>query len=34
VTFAFGGTLVNVLVIYVLLPILDRVKRGGKVLNL
>ena len=34
VTFAIGGTLTNVLVIYVLLPMLDRVKRGGKALNL
>jgi hypothetical protein len=34
VTFALGGTLVNVLMIYVLLPLLDRVKRGGKALNL
>jgi hypothetical protein len=34
VTFALGGTLVNVLAIYVLLPMLDRVKRGGRALNL
>lgn len=34
VTFAIGGTLTNVLIIYVLLPLLDRVKRGGKALNL
>lgn len=34
VTFALGGTLVNVLVIYFLLPMLDRAKRGGKALNL
>jgi hypothetical protein len=34
VTFAIGGTLTNVLVIYLLLPILNRVKRGGKALNL
>jgi len=34
VTFALGGTLTNLLVIYVLLPMLDRVKRGGKALNL
>jgi hypothetical protein len=34
VTFALGGTLVNVLVIYFLLPILDRAKRSGKALNL
>jgi hypothetical protein len=34
VTFALGGTLVNVLVIYVLLPMLDRARRGGAVLNL
>jgi hypothetical protein len=34
VTFALGGTLTNLLVIYVLLPILNGAKRGGKVLNL
>ena len=34
VTFALGGTLVNVLMIYFLLPTLDRAKRGGKALNL
>jgi len=34
VAFGAGGTFVNVLVIYVLLPMLDRAKRGGKVLNL
>jgi hypothetical protein len=34
VTFALGGTLTNLLVIYILIPILDRVKRGGKTLNL
>lgn len=34
VTFALGGTLTNVLVIYILLPMLDRAKRGGKALNL
>lgn len=34
VTFALGGTLTNALVIYVLLPMLDRAKRGGKALNL
>ena len=34
VTFAIGGTLTNVLVIYFLLPLLDRIKRGGKMLNL
>jgi len=34
VTFALGGTLTNVLVIYVLLPLLDKAKRGGKALNL
>jgi hypothetical protein len=34
VTFALGGTLVNVLVIYFLLPMLDRAKRGSKALNL
>jgi len=34
VTFALGGTLTNLLVIYVLLPMLNRVKRGGTALNL
>jgi hypothetical protein len=34
VTFALGGTLVNVLMIYLLLPMWDRAKRGGKALNL
>jgi hypothetical protein len=34
VTFALGGTLTNVLVIYVLLPMLDRAKRSAKALNL
>jgi hypothetical protein len=34
VTFALGGTLVNTLVIYFLLPIRERVKRGGALLNL
>jgi hypothetical protein len=34
VTFALGGTLVNSLVIYVLLPLRDRAKRGGALLNL
>jgi hypothetical protein len=34
VTFALGGTLVNALVIYLLLPMLDRAKRGGKAINL
>jgi len=34
VTFALGGTLVNVLMIYVLLPMLDKAKRGGTILNL
>ncbi len=34
VSFALGGTLVNVLVIYFLLPMLDRAKRGGTALNL
>jgi len=34
VTFALGGTLVNVLVIYFLLPMLERAKRGGTALNL
>src|ERR1700756_5731049 len=34
VTFALGGTLVNVLMIYFLLPMLERAKRGGKALNL
>ena len=34
VTFALGGTLVNVLVICLLLPIWDRAKRGRTALNL
>ena len=34
VTFALGGTLVNMLVIYLLLPMLERTKRGGTALNL
>jgi len=34
VTFALGGTLVNVLVICFLLPMLDKAKRGSKALNL
>ena len=34
VTFAIGGTLVNALVIYLLLPMLDRAKRNGKALKL
>jgi hypothetical protein len=34
VTFALGGTITNVLVIYVLLPMLERAKRGGRALNL
>ena len=33
VTFALGGTLVNVLVIYLLLPMLEKAKRGGTALN-
>ena len=34
VTFALGGTLVNAIVIYLLLPMRDRARRGGKLLNL
>jgi hypothetical protein len=34
VTFALGGTLVNVLMIYLLLPVWDRAKRNRKVLDL
>jgi hypothetical protein len=34
VTFAAGGTLVNALMIYVLLPLLNRAKRGNKTLDL
>jgi hypothetical protein len=34
VTFALGGTLVNTLVIYLLLPMRERAKRGGELLNL
>ena len=34
VTFALGGTLVNALMIYLLLPMRDRAKRGSELLNL
>jgi hypothetical protein len=34
VTFALGGTLVNVLMIYVLLPLHEKAKRSRKVLDL
>ena len=34
VTFALGGTLVNVLMIYVLLPMREKAKRGAALLNL
>ena len=34
VTFALGGTLVNVLIIFLLLPIWDAAKRRGTVFNL
>ena len=34
VTFALGGTLVNALMIYLLLPMRDRAKRGSKLVNL
>ncbi len=34
VTFALGGTLVNAIVIYLLLPMRDRARRGGELLNL
>jgi len=34
VTFALGGTLTNLLVIYILIPMLDKAKRGGKALSL
>ena len=34
VTFALGGTLVNAVVIYFLLPMRERAKGGGRVLNL
>jgi hypothetical protein len=34
VTFALGGTITNVLVIYLLVPMLDRAKRSGTALNL
>ncbi len=34
VTFALGGTLVNVLMIYLLLPMWDRAKRSRKVFDL
>ena len=34
VTFALGGTLVNVVMIYILLPMRERAKRGAELLNL
>jgi hypothetical protein len=34
VTFALGGTLVNALMIYVLLPLRERAKRGSELFNL
>ena len=34
VAFALGGTLVNLLVIFLLLPMRERAKRGSKVFNL
>ena len=34
VTFALGGTLVNVVMIYLVLPMLERARRGGTVLKL
>lgn len=34
VTFALGGTLVNVLMIYIFLPLRERAKRGGTLLDL
>jgi len=34
VTFALGGTLVNVLMIYVLLPMREKARRGAALLNL
>ena len=34
VTFALGGTVVNVLMIYILIPILDRAKRRRSVLSI
>ncbi len=34
VTFALGGTLVNIAMIFLLLPMRERAKRGSKVLNL
>ena len=33
VTFALGGTLTNVIVIYILLPMLNRAKRGSKTID-
>jgi hypothetical protein len=34
VTFALGGTLTNFIVIYILLPMLARAKRGSKTIDL
>jgi hypothetical protein len=34
VTFALGGTLVNVLMIYILLPMREKAKQGAALLNL
>jgi len=34
VTFALGGTLTNIVIIYVLLPMRERMKRGAAMLNL
>jgi hypothetical protein len=34
VTFALGGTLTNFIVIYVLLPMLNRARRGNKTIDL
>ena len=33
VSFAMGGTLTNMIVIYILLPILNRAKRGSKTID-
>jgi hypothetical protein len=34
VTFALGGTLTNFVVIYILLPMLNRARRGNKTIDL
>jgi hypothetical protein len=34
VTFALGGTITNLFVLYIFLPLRERAKRGGELLNL